>query len=120
MADSTEDTEKTVLHPEVTVKLVGEDGNAFAILGRVRAALKEAGCTPKEVQEFTDEATNGDYSHLLQTVCRWVSVDADEEEEEFPETTSEDLGVDEISDEELDEYADDIDEEDDDEDSDED
>jgi hypothetical protein len=28
-------------YPKVTVKLIGEDGNAFAIMGRVDAALKE-------------------------------------------------------------------------------
>lgn len=61
--------------PEVTVKLVGEDGNAFAILGRVTKALKRAGASKEEVDEFMAEATSGDYDHLLQTVMRWVEVE---------------------------------------------
>ena len=59
-------------YPEVRVRLVGEDGNAFFILGRVTAALKKAGATKEERNEFMMEATSGDYDHLLATVCRWV------------------------------------------------
>ncbi len=64
-----------VKYPEVkTVKLVGEDGNAFAILGRVMRAMKLAGL-PKEVQDaYFAEATSGDYDHLLQTTMKWVKV----------------------------------------------
>lgn len=62
-----------VKYPEVkTVKLVGEDGNAFAILGRVMKAMKVAGL-PKEVQDaYFAEATSGDYGHLLATTMKWV------------------------------------------------
>ncbi len=62
-------------YPEVHVKLVGEDGNAFAILGRVTRALKEHGVTKVELMEFSQEVKRGDYDHLLQTVLKWVSVD---------------------------------------------
>jgi hypothetical protein len=58
--------------PKVKVRLVGEDGNAFFILGRVRGALKKGGATAAELDEFTAEATSGDYNHLLATVMRWV------------------------------------------------
>lgn len=61
-------------YPEVTVRLVGEDGNAFAIIGRVRAALKRAG-HQEAVEEFTKEAQSGDYDHLLQTAMRYVEVE---------------------------------------------
>jgi hypothetical protein len=57
-----------------SVKLVGKDGNAFAILGAVHAALAKAG-VPKEVQtKFMDEAMDGDYDHLLQVVMTYVDV----------------------------------------------
>lgn len=68
----------TVRHPEVAVRMEGEDGNAFSILGRVRRALKRAGVPDAEVKEFNDEATAGDYNHLLCTVMRWVAVDGEE------------------------------------------
>jgi hypothetical protein len=59
---------------DVEVKLVGEDGNAFSILGRVRRALKDAGAPADEVQDFWAEATSKDYTHLLNTVGEWVNV----------------------------------------------
>jgi len=51
---------------------VGEDGNAFAVLARVRKALKESGVPQAEVEEFTKEAMSGDYNHLLMTCMEWV------------------------------------------------
>jgi hypothetical protein len=57
----------------VTVKLVGEDGNAFNILGKVNSALKKNGFY-KEASEFMAEATKGDYNHLLKTACDYVEV----------------------------------------------
>lgn len=62
-----------VKYPEVKkVKLIGEDGNAFAILGRVMKAMKVAGLPKEVVDEYYKEATSGDYDHLLQTTLRWV------------------------------------------------
>lgn len=63
------------------VRLVGEDGNAFAILGRVRRAMRVAGWPQEKVQEFLREATAGDYDHLLQTVigCCDEPFDGDED-----------------------------------------
>lgn len=63
-----------VKYPEVEVKLVGEDGNAFAILGRVAQALRRAGVDRAEQDAYFAEATSGDYDHLLQTTMSWVSV----------------------------------------------
>jgi len=45
-----------VKFPNVQVRLVGEDGNAFAILGRVQKALKRGGASAEEVSEFFKEA----------------------------------------------------------------
>jgi hypothetical protein len=64
----------TIRHPEVVVSLVGEDGNAFAILGRVQRALKEAGVPHDEIRAFYEEATAGDYDHLLRVVMQTVEV----------------------------------------------
>lgn len=55
------------------VKLIGTNGNAFAILGKVRDALKKAG-QKTEAAEFLKEAMLGDYDHLLQTVMKYVDV----------------------------------------------
>lgn len=62
-------------YPEVTVQLVGEDGNAFAIMGRVKSALRDAGVTKEEIDKYTEESMSGDYDHLLRTAMDWVECD---------------------------------------------
>lgn len=59
---------------QVEVQLVGEDGNAFAILGRVQGALRKAGATKEELDQYFAEATSGDYNHLLRVTMDWVEV----------------------------------------------
>lgn len=56
------------------VKLVGTDGNAFAIIAKVKNALKKAGYPKEHVDKFIEEATSGDYDHLLQICCKYVDV----------------------------------------------
>jgi hypothetical protein len=63
-----------IKYPEIKVQLVGLDGNAYSIMGRVSAALKEAGVSKEEIDEYYAESTSGDYDHLLQTAIKWVSV----------------------------------------------
>jgi hypothetical protein len=60
-------------YPEIKVKMVGEDGNAFAILGRVTKALRNARVPLEERKKFQAEAMKTDYNNVLQTVMRWVS-----------------------------------------------
>lgn len=59
---------------DIEVELVGQDGNAFMIMGRVASALKRAGATHDEVEAYYNEATAGDYDHLLRTTMEWVHV----------------------------------------------
>lgn len=66
--------EKTIKYPEIEVELVGTDGNAFALIGKVQKALKEAEVSKEELDEFFTEATSGDYNHLLRTCMAWVNV----------------------------------------------
>jgi len=61
-------------YPDVKITLVGEDGNAFAILGRVSKALRKAHGSEIS-KKFTEEATKGDYYHLLRTAMEWVEVE---------------------------------------------
>lgn len=68
-----EDLTSTPKYPDVQVELVGEDGNAVAIVGRVSKALKRAGHADA-VEEYHRGATSGDYEHLLATTMRWVEV----------------------------------------------
>jgi len=59
------------MQTNIQLKLTGEDGNAFAILGAVSKALKRAGKS-ELWDEFQTEATNGGYDHLISTCMKWV------------------------------------------------
>lgn len=58
----------------IKVKLIGEDGNAFFILGKVRQALIKNGRADL-VEGFLKEACSDDYEHLLETVKEYVEVE---------------------------------------------
>ena len=53
--------------------LIGQDGNAFAILGKARRALLLAG-RGDEWGAFQAEATSADCDHLLAVVMEWFEV----------------------------------------------
>ena len=74
-------------YPNITIDLVGEDGNAFAIMARCTQALKRNGLSD-QVQAFRSEATSGDYDNVLMTVMSWFSVNA----QVFPEATDDSEG----------------------------
>jgi hypothetical protein len=58
-----------------TVKLVGHDGNAFSIMGRVKQSLKRAGADKEYIDGYLREATSGDYDHLLAVTMEYVEVE---------------------------------------------
>lgn len=59
---------------DAVVQLTNEDGNAFAILGRVRRAILRSN-HPELAEQFVVEATAGEYYHLLATCLRYVTVE---------------------------------------------
>ena len=59
---------------DIKLTLVGEDGNAFAIMGRARQALRRNGRADL-IEAFTKECTSGDYNNLLATCMRYFVVD---------------------------------------------
>ncbi len=61
-------------YEDITVQLVGGDGNAFAVIGAVMKALKRAGLTKDEQDAYMSEATSGDYDNLLRVTMDWVNV----------------------------------------------
>lgn len=65
---------KDVKYPNIRVKLSGEDGNAFAVMGRISSAMRRASIPKEEIDAFLKEATADDYNHLLQTCAKWVDV----------------------------------------------
>ena len=54
-------------------KLVGEDGNAFAIIGRVTQALRRAHIPKTKIDEYLERATSSDYNNLLVVTLEYVN-----------------------------------------------
>lgn len=61
-------------YTNAVVQLTGKDGNALLILGLVRLGILHSN-HPDLADKFINEATDGDYDHLLQTCMRYVSVE---------------------------------------------
>lgn len=59
------------------MRLVGEDGNAFAIMGRFRRAARDAGWSAEEISDVLEEAMSGDYDHLLAVMMEHVEEPGD-------------------------------------------
>ena len=74
-------------YPNINIPLVGEDGNAFSILGRVQRIMRQNGLQ-NEYEVFHAEATSGDYNNLLRTVMSWFATDenlSDDYEDDWDE-----------------------------------
>ena len=57
-----------------TVKLIGEDGNAFAIMGTVAKALKKAGFSQEHIAKYYEESSSGDYDNLIRVAMKYAHV----------------------------------------------
>ncbi len=57
-----------------SVKLIDTNGNAFAIIGRVKQALINAGADKEYVNRYMDQAMSGDYDNLLCITMDYVHV----------------------------------------------
>ena len=62
------------------LRLVGEDGNAFFIMGRASGAARRAGWTQDEISAYTKKAMSGDYDNLLRVTMENFDCDGDEGE----------------------------------------
>lgn len=56
------------------VELIGRDGNAYAIMGKVVMKLKEEGYSEEEISKYKEQAMSGDYDNLLRVTMEWVEV----------------------------------------------
>lgn len=75
-------TNMNPLFPDVTVQLAGEDGNVFAIIGRVSAAMKRAGHRD-EARAFQHAALDcGSYDEVLRLVMNTVEVGDEDEDDD--------------------------------------
>lgn len=58
-----------------TLKLVGTDGNAFALMGRAREhARRHKLYNSQDLRTIMDECMSGNYDHLLATLMYFFNV----------------------------------------------
>ncbi len=57
------------------VKMIGQDGNAFSIMGNIQRALKRSGADKEYIDKYIREATSGDYNHLLTVSMKYVNIE---------------------------------------------
>lgn len=60
---------------DIDVKLIGQDGNAFYILGKTVKALYEADAHWQDIEEYQKKAMEGDYDNLLRVTMEYVNVE---------------------------------------------
>lgn len=71
--------------------LIGINGNAYSIIGYVRAAMDDANMTNDDIDAYVEDATSSDYNHLvavsyemLDRVNKILGLnDYDEDEDEY-------------------------------------
>lgn len=59
---------------DITVKLIGNDGNAFSVVATVLNGLRKNGVPKNERDLYIKDALAGDYDHLLRVTMDWVEV----------------------------------------------
>ena len=64
-----------VKYPEITVNIIGINGNAFCILGVCTREMRKHKLPQSEIDSFMNEATSGDYNHLLCVVAEWFNME---------------------------------------------
>lgn len=65
----------SVKFPEVEVKLIGEDGNAYAIMAAVQKAMRKAEIPQHEIDSYLNKSLNSkSYDELLQVALKTVTV----------------------------------------------
>ena len=53
----------------VNFNLIGQDGNAFFLLGAWRKQARRDGWSSEDIDKVINEATSGGYNHLISTLA---------------------------------------------------
>ena len=70
--ESVDEEYKSTSISGLKLQLIGRDGNAYSILGAASKVLKYK--DPEMYNKYYEEATSGDYNHLLQVTMRYFDV----------------------------------------------
>lgn len=66
------------------------DGNAFAVMAAVRKAMKQNGASKEDIDQYTAEATAGDYDNLLMVSAEYVDINTPDMQENLFDEFEED------------------------------
>lgn len=58
----------------IKVRLIGRDGNAYAILGTVVKEMRRKKVKEDIIEQYKKEAMSGDYDNLLRVTMEYVEV----------------------------------------------
>jgi hypothetical protein len=75
---STPDTQLNQLEPQVEkpkLKIIGGDGNAFAVIGAATKAARKAGWDREKISKLTQEMMSGDYDNVLNVAMKHFDVE---------------------------------------------
>jgi len=57
------------------LKLTGQNGNAFVVLGLAKSTARKAGWSEERINEYLIKATMGDYDNLLAVTMDYFEVE---------------------------------------------
>lgn len=58
-------------YKKVKVPLVGQNGNSFAIMGRISQAIRRSGQSQDFIDAYIEESQAGDWDALLRVAMKW-------------------------------------------------
>lgn len=65
-----------IKYPEITVELIGKNGNIFNLIACCLDAMRRAGLDKQERDNFEKEVTSArNYNEALQIIMSWVDVE---------------------------------------------
>ena len=62
------------MHKHIKINLSNSDGNAFAILGKVKKQAIKQGLSIDDWEVFQKQATQKDYHYLLMSILKYFDV----------------------------------------------
>ncbi len=83
------------INKQITLELVGLDGNAFNLMGAFKRQARIEKWTTEEIDEVLKECMSGDYNHLLATLiqyCKSPDDYDDDNEYDFSDEDEDDEG----------------------------
>lgn len=60
--------------PRPEIRLSGQNGNAYNVMGIAQEGMRKAGWTREQIDAYFEEARSGDYDNLLAVTMKYCEV----------------------------------------------